>query len=421
MAKKKQPKVDPKVSQAQYKNKYMRQMEQVYSQIHPDLFPTITRQQRDILYSIRGTAIRTFSEESAAGWLLEYCDECIRRYLRNTKLDIIPGKLKMSCLDYSTYIFPLEAWAEQMAPQFEGKEWYTEIILNNKDKRINYYSVLMEAIAASMMYQLTHHAYAVYHIEYKIIQDCRVNGSPRINQMFMLKGCNPRRATIKFSNNEVRYAIEVLYNYPKSENPDNIKPFTPLTIPLSRFDMNKEGVEDKPLPVFILRHALNRLEERMGCLVYGFVEAEIVNSMLHGGIYYTPDKSILVEFLLNGKKAGYLQVAIDEDAILIRTFLFLTNASTPEGQKLRIHMGLKKEDIKYFKIDKLTPFLETDLLTDKKMVQLLRDAGCESLIELCESLKDSQYWKSSEEKKALAAKLRKYMQQDNEEEEETCD
>jgi len=95
---------------------------------------------------------------------------------------------------------------------------------------------------------------------------------------------------------------------------------------------------------------------------------------------------------------------------LIRTFLFLKNASTPEEQKLWKNIGLGKEDIKFLSIDRLTPLMESDILNDKELCDAFRNAGCECLIELCEELKDSDYWKQTEEKKQLADKLKKYMQ-----------
>lgn len=49
------------------------------------------------------------------------------------------------------------------------------------------------------------------------------------------------------------------------------------------------------------------------------------------------------------------------------------------------------------------------------MEKLFRDAGCESLIELCEELKSSEFWKHPEEKKQLAEKLKRYMQRDSDE------
>lgn len=90
-----------------------------------------------------------------------------------------------------------------------------------------------------------------------------------------------------------------------------------------------------PLPVYIQRHALRRLSERIG----------IVSGLLHQALTdcFKKDEQIrflhkgntsLVEFTIYNQKLGYLVCMVHEEMVVIRTFLFITNDGTPEGKKL---------------------------------------------------------------------------------------
>jgi hypothetical protein len=418
MAKKKKIKVDTKTIQAQSRNKYMQQMKVVYDQIHPGLFSLFTQEQRNILYLMRGTVIRTRSEENAPGWLLQCFDDFIRDQMKKDEIEIFPGKLKLSLLDYSNYIFPLEVWSMEMK-EHEGKEWYDEFMATKED-RITRYANLMDAIAIVLMYHASNQQRTMYNLEYKMSQDHGSTGEKiRVIQQFLLKRYNPREFLMIFEDRKKkpRTVLEVVYNNHTAFKNEGYEILTPFKMLPSKLGVKVSG-EEKPIPVVILRHALRRLEERLGCPVAGYSEAYIVPSLLKGNVCYTPNGSILVEYYMREKKAGYLQVDVDKDGILIRTFLFLTNASTPEGEKLRKHIGLKKDDVKFLNIDRLMPLMDSDVLQDEELCKIIRDAGCESLIELCEELKDTECWNRTEEKKQLAEKMKKYMQLENTEEEE---
>lgn len=410
MAKKKQTKPDSKVQEAQNRNKYLRQLERVYSKIHPDLFSSLTREQQNILYIIRGTVVRARSEQKVPGYILRYCDDFIRDRMLQISIDIIPGKVKISLLEYSSYFFPLETWGGQMEEQFVGKDWYSEI-MQGRDERIRQFEVLMNVFSILLMRHISNQQYTMYHVEYKMSHETLMNGLPRLIQKFNLKACNPREFFMAFDDKrkKSRCGLEVIYNGQQVLDGEVYNPLTPFFMLPSKLGVHTKG-EEKPLPVLIFRHALTRLEERLGCLETGYVEYYIVSSFLNAETYKTSDGGVLVAYYLKKHKAGYFYVDIDEGAILIRTFLFLTNASTPEGQKLRKNIGLGKEDIKFLSIDRLTPLMESDILNDEELCDVFRNAGCECLIELCEELKDSDYWKQTEEKKQLADKLKKYMQ-----------
>jgi len=95
---------------------------------------------------------------------------------------------------------------------------------------------------------------------------------------------------------------------------------------------------------------------------------------------------MLVAFRLFNTKVGYLLAEYIDDAVLIHTFLFITNNGTPEGQKLTELTGLGKLDKKYLAIDKLSSFVKSDIGKNEKLKSIFEKAGCSSLLDIEETV-----------------------------------
>jgi len=138
---------------------------------------------------------------------------------------------------------------------------------------------------------------------------------------------------------------------------------------------------DDPLPVYIQRHALQRLDERLG------LQANNVHAHLFFSLYEQPVNYVLgngctlIEFNMYDYKVGYLLTTLHDDRLVIRSFLFLTNDGTPEGRKLRQLTGLVKHDKKYLGIDKLSTFTAYNIHEDEELSALFHEAGCGSLLD----------------------------------------
>jgi hypothetical protein len=83
-------------------------------------------------------------------------------------------------------------------------------------------------------------------------------------------------------------------------------------------------------------------------------------------------------------KAGYFRVDVIDGKIVIRTFLFVTNNGTPEGQRLGKITGLQKLDKKYLAIDKLSTFMTSDIGQNENIKKIFIDSGCQCLLDLYE-------------------------------------
>lgn len=408
--KKKQPYADIKLLAAQYKKKYFHRLEQICNEIDTTLFKSFSQRELDTIYAYRGTHIRALGTHKVSGNVSGYCEDFIRQHIKDYEIVVIPDHLSVMAQEYATYVIPLENVIRLTEDRHVGKEWYNYLCGDFQIDRMKRYFDYMETIATMLMYLISHSAYSIWFVEWEFKLQ-RVSGHAGLSQIFWLTPNKPQKYSIKFDDGKMRTGIQVTFNIPKVFNEKKIDRFAPLEMPPSAFGSKWKGV-DKPVPVMIQEHALNRLDERLGCNVFGYVEQEMVESLANPVIHITPDGKLLVELRIKDKKAGYFLTDMDENLIFIRTFLFLTNANTPEGHKLREQIGLRKEDVKYLKLDNLTTLMNSDIMDDKLLCDTFRNAGCESLLILCEELKDSDFWSQNGEDKKIADKLKNYIRKD---------
>lgn len=139
---------------------------------------------------------------------------------------------------------------------------------------------------------------------------------------------------------------------------------------------------DVPLDLYISKHALQRLKERIN-VTPGIMHEILLLTFLQPHIpHHWNGYESQVEFLLADQKAGYFTVKLHDDKLVIHTFLFLTNNDTPEGEKLNRLLQIEKVDKKYLAIDNLPEFNAYHIDQNEKLSQLFRDAGCGSLLKL---------------------------------------
>ncbi|GEM_PF-3863773 len=408
--KKKQPYAEVKLFAAQYRKRYFHRLKQICDEIHPDLYETLSPRELETIYAYRGTHIRALGTHKVPGKITGYCEDFIREHLKQHQIEVIPDGLTLNAQEYSTYMIPLENIIQATKEKHIDREWYQYMNQDWYVEHLKKYLDYMEVLATMLMYLISHSAYSLWYVEWEFKLQ-RVSGHHGISQIFWLTGHRPQKYSIKFDDGKTRTGLQITYNVPKVFNERQIDKFIPLMVPPSAFGSKWEGV-DTPVPVLIQEHALNRLDERLGCDVFGYVEQEMVESLANPVIHTTPDGKLLVEMRIRNKKAGYFLTEMDDNLIFIRTFLFLTNANTPEGHKLREEIGLKKEDVKYLKLDNLTTLMNSDIMDDKELCDTLRNAGCESLLILCEELKDRDFWSQKGEEKKIADKLKSYIRKD---------
>jgi hypothetical protein len=148
-------------------------------------------------------------------------------------------------------------------------------------------------------------------------------------------------------------------------------------------------LKDLPLKVYIQRHALDRIKERIGDYFTSYNYSEIISMTLNHQTFPTNDGGFLFPYTFRHIRLGYLKANIFGDRLIFRTFLFLTNNGTPESDKLAKILGVQKADKKYLGIDNLKTFINSDIESNDNLKRIFCQSGCGELFELKKIMKSN--------------------------------
>jgi hypothetical protein len=424
MAKKKKSKqsdyVKHKIEETQRRNDYFKRLNVLCDMIHPDLYPMLDLLSRWFVYELRGLPFKVVADGKVSKKIIDNINEYARML---QKSEVIPlGEHTISLTDYNRYLSPLEwmirpgPWNPDSRPdpsRFIGIKWYEEFFEGKRDRLKLYYMQVtnMLMMVSCFVSDIRYNIYYVY------FEEEVGKGKNKFDlRQYATIHIQPQRTEhkhIKLHNGEIRNAL--LITIPRApdasmETPEEDR-FLPLSLPPSHIGV--KGPEmDKARPVYISEHALNRLDERTGCASSGYMQMFLCFSMMKGPVRKMNDERMLLDFEAFGHKIGYLVLSVQRRSILIHTFLFLTANGTPEGKKLRDQLGLQKADHQYLGIDKLSTFVHSDILQHEDVCELFRNAGCESLLKICEYLKNDQLWQQDGEQIRLAERMKNYLKTD---------
>jgi len=146
------------------------------------------------------------------------------------------------------------------------------------------------------------------------------------------------------------------------------------------------GLSDEPMPVYIQSHVLRRLLERIDSIRPGVAQYNMYASFNEPKVYFDCYHNLMIEYRIFETKAGYFRIDVIDGKVLVRTFLFLTQSSTPEGQLLAKNTGLQKLDTSYLSMDRLSSFMSAEVINNVQLREIFQNAGCQSLFELYEKV-----------------------------------
>ncbi|MDR1335741.1 MAG: hypothetical protein LBK22_02800 [Tannerella sp.] len=412
-----------KIEETQRRNEYFKRMKVICDMIHPDLFPMLEPIQRLALYEMRGLPFRVVADGKVSGELLDNINRYANMVQREVKVPLcVAGEYSISLLEYLRYVSPLE-WLLDPDASYErevrvnldrikGVPWY-ESFFKDWDRRYDIYYDLVTKLLSSISCFASDLRYYVY---YTYFESEIGNGGGRgfdmkQHQRIHVQPHRVERKRIKLRNGETRNALRLTVALPSNALGDPAperQRFLFLSIAPATI-----GVEcpqsSRRRPIYISEHALNRLDERTGCASSGYMQMFLSQSLAKGPARKMTDERLLLDFEAFDQKIGYLVVSIQHNSILIHTFLFLTANGTPEGKKLRELLGLQKADHQYLGIDKLSTFIHSDILQHGDVCEWFRKAGCESLLKICERLKNDEFWQQDGEQIQLAERMKEYL------------
>lgn len=149
------------------------------------------------------------------------------------------------------------------------------------------------------------------------------------------------------------------------------------------------GGPPRSLPVFVQSHVFERLygaEGRLNCF------APSDEAMLHEAVYKglrqpvvhenrLNPRCVLVEYGLPDCKLGYLVCQVLDNAVVARTFLFLTMDGTPEGDKLYERLRVNRYDKSHLGLDTLAGLRTTDYSSDPVLRRIFDECGLGHIFE----------------------------------------
>lgn len=162
---------------------------------------------------------------------------------------------------------------------------------------------------------------------------------------------------------------------------------------------------DKPMDVYIQSHAFIRFRERIDTLDHSFLHISLSYSLQNKNIIVHPNGSRLLIYTYDRIKLGYFPLVVVDGVVVLKTFLFITNTGTPEGDRLDSELKIGILEKQFVGIDKLSTFINSDIMKDKRVKSIFDKVGLGHLDGL--DLKKFDFLLA--EKKGVAADVLKYM------------
>jgi hypothetical protein len=174
-----------------------------------------------------------------------------------------------------------------------------------------------------------------------------------------------------------------------------------VSVPASVFG----GDGGAELPVYVQAHALRQMHERLDLPSMGpwsefFLAQSLIEPKVARGC---GGGDVLVEFRFDVRKVGYLVLSRVGDRALVRTFLLLTMAGTPEGDRLGRRLRLTRDEARWLGLHRLSSLAASDARDDAELVAILSECGCGQLAEVARGVEFVTV------ATGYAAELRKYI------------
>jgi hypothetical protein len=411
MAKSKKRKPNPdaqlKLQAAKSLNEYKRRMKDLCIRLGFESKFKMLERDLDLVHRIRPKSMRVTALDDKVS---DYFLECIRSHfdysMKELKIPAYEGGPLITHGDYHQLIEPLRVFLEirkeddhplaaAFAPILQSPEKENESIILDLAHRIEMFGMS----ESNFIDRFFHVTASIGHTE--------KGGSPRETLYVEVSSEPPSWKQIRIGAGR-RIAARMGFSFPKTIEWMRVRP--------SKLGIRCKPENDKPLDVYILQHAAQRLYQRIGGKHNDLMNMDMILSLFDLRAFPTRGGNILIEHRIHKVKVGYYVATITDGVLLIRTFLLLTHTGTPEGRKLTTLTGLSKWDHKYMSFDSLPALAASDLLKNEETRKIFIEAGCEGLFSICERmLKRSEHYHISDKQNMVADKLLQYIKQGKEE------
>ncbi|MDR1678885.1 MAG: hypothetical protein LBR81_03825 [Prevotellaceae bacterium] len=367
--------------------------------LDPDLIDTFTKKQRQTLikFALAVPSIKAEKENTIPRQFLSIFRAEINRFMKENYWGDPENKLSYMELATSglSFLFFIRILVEQgtydNTPQQETARLIYDSFFKDKDFLFIFEESFFEVYSyiQNLMRRYSQINFRQYGFKYTWASN--ETESIRMKIRFTMDECQT-----KAFNHKGAYRTAFRLFYP----PNGI--FEPYNVTVPKHWIIP-GIDEKYyFNIYVQSHVLHRFKERMDIF-----QAADRNLLVH----YTLTNRIRV--ITNGKQKflsctiqtkqydahplGYFSFFVQNNDLIVNTFLPLIHEKTPEGEKFHKIIPLSKEDIIYLGMDKISFFFEIDLNRIPFLKQALIDSGIMKSIEVLRSLFDKFTDKNGEE------------------------
>ena len=368
MAKKKKKKANPRQQQAEHRKAYLRKTNELAARLGVDNFiASLSSDQLYHLYELRIRGITLRSESPAiTPKVMSEIKRLQAEMFREYHVTLTEDGPKVLTYEFLTSVITLYYFLdmegglktdEALRSQFAAfADWVA-----NEDGPFQRLHDLLWYLTLDWC-ELTHRLYWLSH-NFEM-SGCHVSNNLRLDTV------QPEQRRVRLDG-RTRTVYRVGWALP-SAGPQWV------SVSASLFDdPAAQGLDE--LPVFVQSHALHRLEERLDCTPRNQQQLHLYVSLQEPEVVKGPTGKWLIRFYFNSFHLGYFLADIVDGILLLRTFLFITMDSTPEGYALQQVLGLAAVDKKYLSIDRLSTFFISDIREHPDLKEHFVQAGCNDL------------------------------------------
>lgn len=370
-----------KLVRAQYRNEFFEKFKHILNTVcGENLFQNIPASSFDYIYKIRSHSLRPVaaSGHKFPVYLIDRFKRVLSRILKDTPIVIDDNGFEISLYDFITVAFSIIKFSYMTNDHdFEGAE-----------KIRTKFSQLLrsETIDNSVRQKLANILYSLSAIQ-NDIGKCLywfnyessgiADPSGPVHHIAYLHKYEPKSISIQINGN-ARPVMPLEWSQTQIG-------LVPMTVKPSLFNIDSPFAEI-PIKIYIQNHALQRLAERIDNLDLGLVHLFVYFSFRDIKVFYDINNNLLIEYRIENSRAGYFRADLIDGMLIVRTFLFITNNSTPEGQLLEKNTGLQKLDKKHLAIDKLSTFMTSGIRDNDVLRKIFNESGCHSLFDIYEKV-----------------------------------
>ncbi|MGM0532576.1 MAG: hypothetical protein ACQER7_14610 [Bacteroidota bacterium] len=368
-----------KISRNHQRNKFLESFRHISSLLDcNDLYEKIPRKEMDMFYMIHFSSIRVEAApgEKISAKMVRFYNWFFNNWIKEDTIELYKGGPLISLHDCFTIIYTFIEYSEIIERSIAFK--VITKIQKVMEKQLDFTKLWLQALSSveSMMpvatlflSNLLTNLY-LFDIRIQKYKVGKTNSSIRI--LIFKKRCE--RLSVKF-NGKARSVYRLGMPFPAPEFKWIQINAKTLKIPWIN--------SSKALDVYIQAHALKRLYERIDCTYSDLVHSDLLLSLRYPKVFMLKGQKRLIEYRIQNKdKAGYLLAEVVHGVVVIRTFLFLTQEDTPEGERLKKIMGSEREDTKYWALDQLSTFIASDIHKNERLKRKFIEAGCGSLFRI---------------------------------------